>query len=43
MMGDEIPGTDSKHASDEKAYKILVAVCEGKRTPETRRIKTYLV
>lgn len=38
-MDVEIPGTGSRHASDEKAYQILVAVCEGKITPEMRRIK----
>jgi hypothetical protein len=30
MMDDEIPGTDSRHASDEKAYKNLVADVKGK-------------
>lgn len=29
-MDVEIPGTGSRHANDEKEYKTLVAVFEGK-------------
>jgi hypothetical protein len=39
MMDDEIPGRGIRHASNEKAFKTLVALCEGERTLEIRRIK----
>ena len=39
MVDDEIPGAGSRHATNEKPFKTLVAICEGKRTLETRRIK----